>query len=511
MSVDSPARISAPGQAAPPGTRPRPAGWQALRPLLLRLHFYAGVLVAPFLLVAALTGALYAAAQVIERIVYADVLHVSPGESRVPLGQQVTAALDARPGGELAAVWVADEPGETTRVLLDHPDADAGRQLAVFVDPYTTEITGTLSSYGGAGALPFRAWVSELHANLGLGEPGRFYSELAASWLWVVVLGGLALWFARRRKQRALRGTRGQRRLIAWHGTLGVWVALGLLVLSATGLTWSRWAGENIGELRAQLGGTRPTLDTSGSGSAGGHEEHTGGGGSSAADGVGLDRVLATARTGEGLSGPLNISVPPTAADGTPGAYLVRQADRQVPQRLDQIAVDATTGEVTGRLAFADYPVLVKLTSWGIGAHDGSLFGLVNQIVLFGLALATVVTLCLGYRMWWRRRPPPAGRLALGGRPPARGTWRRLPPRLLLPLVAVTVAVSWYVPLLGLTLVAFLAVDATLGALARRRAARPAAPASPEPASPAADGTETGRDTDAVRTESESGRGTGIG
>ena len=32
-----------------------------LRPLVLRLHFYAGVLVAPFLLVAAPTGLLYAA------------------------------------------------------------------------------------------------------------------------------------------------------------------------------------------------------------------------------------------------------------------------------------------------------------------------------------------------------------------------------------------------------------------------------------------------------------------
>ncbi|AZS76006.1 hypothetical protein DDE74_38645 [Streptomyces lydicus] len=36
----------------------RRTGWAALRPLVLRLHFYAGVLIAPFLLVAAVTGLL---------------------------------------------------------------------------------------------------------------------------------------------------------------------------------------------------------------------------------------------------------------------------------------------------------------------------------------------------------------------------------------------------------------------------------------------------------------------
>lgn len=36
-----------------------PPGRAALRPLALRLHFYAGVLVAPFLVVACLTGLAY--------------------------------------------------------------------------------------------------------------------------------------------------------------------------------------------------------------------------------------------------------------------------------------------------------------------------------------------------------------------------------------------------------------------------------------------------------------------
>jgi hypothetical protein len=60
----SPTSGSAPaGGPRPADAAPAPARrtWAPLRPLILRLHFYAGVLIAPFLLLAAATGFLYAA------------------------------------------------------------------------------------------------------------------------------------------------------------------------------------------------------------------------------------------------------------------------------------------------------------------------------------------------------------------------------------------------------------------------------------------------------------------
>src|SRR3546814_3422111 len=42
------------------------------RPLILRLHFYAGILIGPFILIAALSGGLYAMAPTIEKFVYSD-------------------------------------------------------------------------------------------------------------------------------------------------------------------------------------------------------------------------------------------------------------------------------------------------------------------------------------------------------------------------------------------------------------------------------------------------------
>lgn len=67
--------------------------------LLLRLHFYAGLLVAPFLLVAATTGMLYAFTPQLEKIIYSTELTVeNPGAAALPLADQVAAARAAHPG-----------------------------------------------------------------------------------------------------------------------------------------------------------------------------------------------------------------------------------------------------------------------------------------------------------------------------------------------------------------------------------------------------------------------------
>ncbi|MFE1769414.1 PepSY-associated TM helix domain-containing protein [Streptomyces angustmyceticus] len=469
----------------------RRTGWSALRPLVWRLHFYAGVLVAPFLLVTAVTGLLYAGAFQAEKVVYAHELRVPAREHTLPLSRQVAAARTAHPEGTIAAVRPAPQPGDTTRVLLAGvPGVPAEHQLAVFVDPYTGSLRGALPTYGSTGALPLRTWLDDLHRNLHLGEPGRLYSELAASWLWVVAGGGLALWIGRKRTNRRLRAlalpdrtATGRRRTLSWHGAVGVWAAAGLLFLSATGLTWSTYAGGHIDEFRRALGQETPAVSTAvaaehahhGSGGMAGmpdmpgmdgkHGGGAGGAAGSASADVGVDKVLGAARA-KGLSDPVEIDLP----TGQGSAYVVKQIQRSWPEKQDAVAVDPRTGQVTDVSRFADYPVLAKLTRYGIDLHTGTLFGLVNQVALAALALALIFLVLWGYRMWWQRRPTRDRALSFG-RPIPRGAWRQIPRPVLIPLVLVVAAVGWAVPLLGVSLAAFLAVDAVLGVRARRRAA----------------------------------------
>lgn len=315
-------------------------------------------------------------------------------------------------------------------------------------------------------ATPAVIWLGDLHSTLHLGEFGRHYSEIAASWLWVVVLGGLVLWWRRRRRNRKrLRSilvpelsARGRKRVISWHGSTGLAMAVGLLFLSLTGLTWSRFAGEHFSAFLTQVNATAPALDT---GLPGGEAVST-----SIAD---SDRVLASARAA-GLDGPLRL-VPATEG----GAWKVNQTDSRWPVRRDSIAVDPQTGAVVSANAWSDRPLLSKLSSLGIAAHMGVLFGPFSQVVLGALALGLLCVIFWGYRAWWQRRPTtrPVGRA------PTRGAWRELHPVALVGLVLVSAAICWALPWFGATLIVFLMIDAVAGLRARRRTRPESSPPPP--------------------------------
>ncbi|WP_165988968.1 PepSY domain-containing protein [Streptomyces sp. YIM 98790] len=460
------------------GDPPRgPAPRRGFGPLLRRLHFYAGVLVAPFLVLTALTGLAYAFAPQLEQLVYREELTVreAAGDPR-PLAEQIDAALAGHPEGTLSSVLVPDGPDATTRVVLSVPGLGA-QQRTVYVDPYTAEVTGALTT--DFGSPPLTTWLSGLHGSLHLGDTGRLYSELAASWLWVLALAGLVLWLrhSRGRRRRGPRGVllpertaRGVRRSRGMHASAGVWLALGLLVLSATGLTWSQYAGGRFDALQGSFDSHAPAVATALPGAADGTGEdqvHHGDGthdGHAPAATATADRALAVARDA-GLDGPVKLTPPPDAGHG----WTVAQDDKVWPVRLDTVAVDPASGEVLDRVRFADHPVLAKLSTLGIQAHMGRLFGLANQIVLAAVALGLLWLIGHGYRMWWQRRPLRDTTWPAPGRPPARGAWRHVPRPLLLLGVPAVVFIGWALPVLGVSLLAFVLLDLLTGAARRRR------------------------------------------
>ena len=170
--------------------------------VIYRLHSVAGVLVAPLLVIAALSGFLYAFAPSLENFVYRDAITASSTEPAQPLEEQIEAAQAVHPDLQLVAVESFEDPAKTTRVLFDDPALESSSyRQAVFVDPGTLEITGDLVQYGSSRALPLHTWISEGHRQLWLGEPGRIYSEVAASWLGILALAGGWLWWAKRKKE----------------------------------------------------------------------------------------------------------------------------------------------------------------------------------------------------------------------------------------------------------------------------------------------------------------------
>lgn len=453
-----------------------------VKPWLLRLHFYVGILVGPFLLVAALTGALYALSPQLEKVVHAQELSATSDEPAQPLADQIRAAQRAAGTSEAPVAVRPGTDGATTRVMFADPTLGEFQTRAVFVDPGDARVTGDLPVYGSSGALPLRTTLSNLHRSLLLGEPGRLYSELAASWLWVLAVSGLGLWgfrwirTRRGKKVKALvnpvhKDANSYRRVLNRHSALGLWLAVGFLFLSATGLTWSAHAGTNVAQLRTTLGWTTPKVDTaleqaSADSSGADHSEHSGHGTSTddaqsnTVEATDFDSVLSAARSA-GLESTVLEIVP--AADEV-SAWTVTELDRSWPTQADAVAVDPSTGQVTDHVRFADHGVAAKLTRWGIDAHMGLLFGLVNQLVLFVVALGLVAMILWGYLMWWRRRPG----FGVGAAPASGTVWVAPWWATALGIVA-AIGVGVFLPVLGISLAVFLILNVAVTAVRRRR------------------------------------------
>jgi uncharacterized iron-regulated membrane protein len=427
-----------------------PRWWAELRPLLLRLHFYVGLFVGPFLLVVAVTGLLYTLTPQLEQIVHRHELTTDIGGGVIPLQAQVASAVAAVPDGRVTEIRPSHTPEGTTRVSFESPSDVDGYSRTAFVDPYSGQVRGVLRTYGEW--LPVRAWFDELHRTLHLGTVGEVYSEVAASWLWVLVLSGLGIWVGRRRRDRRVRRTllpegsaRGRTRLLSWHGSVGLWAAIGMLFLSATGLTWSQFAGANVTALRSALDWKTPSVSKTLQGDAPGVVV------TNQADvGATAGLVLAAARAA-GISDPVAI----TPAKSRATAWVVEQTQRSWPEKQDSVAVDPSSGAVVDQLRFADWPLAAKLARWGIDSHMGLLFGVANRVILAVLALGIICVVIWGYRMWWLRRPGRPARDVAG--PPGASQRPGFTPVLVVGLVAVAVGV--FLPVLGTTLIAFLAFD----------------------------------------------------
>lgn len=172
------------------------------------------------------------------------------------------------------------------------------------------------------------------------------------------------------------------------------------------------------------------------------HGSHEGASGTVPRSAVGADAVIAIARA-HGLAGGYRLHLPnrPT------GVYTMGYVpDRPEGQRT--LHIDRYSGAVLADYRFTQYGAVAKPVEWGIALHMGNYFGLANQLLMLSIALMIVVLAVTGTVMWWKRRPH--GRL---GAPPAVALPR---PRT---VALITLGVGILFPLLGLPLLAVLALD----------------------------------------------------
>lgn len=428
-----------------------------------RWHFYAGVLVAPFLMLMALTGALYLFQAEIDGLAYADLSRVEARAAPAPADRWIAAA-EARTGGEVVNFRVPADRDEAVRLGVELRE---GGKRTVFVDPYDGRVTG-VTTYGGVTET-----IKGLHSLALVGPWANYLVEIVAGWAIILVATGVFLWWPRGRGLGVLAPKASSpRRRPFWrdvHAVAGFYAAAVVAFLAVTGMPWSAfWGDQFLGYVKAH-GLGRPTPPVAGSTLA--HAEHR-----DAPAGVGwtmegmvmpappsssrnLAAVVAAADAA-GLARPYIVSIP--AAEGT-AVTAAREVKRVEDTRI--LYVDGATGQVQADVDYAQFGVGAKAFEWGIAVHQGAQYGWINRyLMLFGCIAIWVLSISGGV-MWWKRRPPKlkAGRMGAPAAPPGR--------RVRAAVLGIVVPLAVLYPLTGLSLLAALLVDRGVQIATRRRAA----------------------------------------
>ena len=425
-----------------------------------RWHFYAGLFVLPVLMLMALTGALYLFKAEIETAAYGRMAQVAPRDQWTSPDRWLASAGTVAPG-QTVSVLVPEQADRAVQVKMRTADGER----TVFVDPYDARALGSIGGDGVMGV------VKALHSLTLLGKPFNILIEIVAGWAVILVATGVFLWWPRGRNVAvALPRAGDPSRRPFWrdlHAITGLYAGVVIVFLAVTGMPWSAVWGERFSTVVRESGVGRPPAPPAASpwAHAGPHDKPQGTGWTMEhavlhAPGHGearLSTVVATV-TDAGMARPYLISVPTDPTLAWTIAGVVEQAEG-----ARSLYVDGRTGALKADIRWDQFGVGAKAFEWGIAVHQGHQYGWTNRLIMLSGCIAIWLLGISGLMMWWKRRPRNGG---LGAPPAPPG------PRARAAVLGIVLPLAIFYPLTGLSLLAAIALDRIVSAIARSRRVR---------------------------------------
>lgn len=423
-----------------------------------RWHFYAGLLVLPFMILLAVTGGLYLFRDELDGLWHRDLKQVTARATPVDAPSAwIDAALKARPGTALKIITPAT-PTSSAEVVIK---TDEGARRSVYVDPYDSRVLGELADRGTIMWL-----VRRLHSLAEFGSVTNGIIEIVGGWSILLVGTGFYLWWPRQQTGGVVTVRGAPRQRVFWrdlHAVTGAFAGLAIGFMALSGMPWSVLWGAKVNEWANSSNygypsGVRANIPMSDE-----HLEHANGPTtwsleqakvplSTAAAGqpIGIDAAAAIIDR-LGVSPGYTLSFPGSPTGVYSASVYPDDLSRQRVVHLDQYS-----GKPLLDMTFADYGPAGKAMEWGINVHMGQEFGLANQLFMLALCLATILMAVSAGVMWWKRRPK--GSLGI---PPAPTD-----PSVMRGLIAIMAVIGLIFPLVGASLVVMVLLDY---AFARRR------------------------------------------
>lgn len=393
---------------------PRRRSWlAALYPAVWRWHFWAGLVVTPFLIVVSLTGALYVFQEELSVWSRPEVMTVTvPADAEPrPFGERMAAArATLPPEWEFASFSRPGDPARADEIVFeleiphrdhDHDAADAAdaadaepahdhAHRFVYVDPYTATVLGHTDLERS-----FFGIVLDLHRTLLGGSFGRYAVELATCWGIVSLLTGLLLWWPRGKEKLwgvwLPRLRRGQKiALRDLHTLPGLYLFGVALTIMVTGLLYTQvWGRAAFAGL--YFGGQLPASYVSPPKSTPLPDNATP---------ATIDAVIAEARTHYPFP-EFYLGAPHAPGDSWTLFGPTDEGDLED----GAVYIDASTGRTLDVIHYRELSPGATAALLFYSIHTGSIFGLTTKILAVLACLVITAMSFTGVWMWWIRRP----------------------------------------------------------------------------------------------------------
>lgn len=190
--------------------------------LIIRWHFFCGLLFIPLTIVISISGIVYLFEDEYEEYFFEDILFVKPAEERLPATTLVNIAKTAYPDMRASGFKFFTDPTRSAQVTLRRgkgaPHHGGGKpkkpkdirmewaddgpikvpvvvnaeRSTAYINPYTGELLGKLTR--GETLMSF---MKDLHGNLLGGKFGSYLVELTSCWVIMLMATGIVMWWPR--------------------------------------------------------------------------------------------------------------------------------------------------------------------------------------------------------------------------------------------------------------------------------------------------------------------------
>lgn len=331
---------------------------------LWKWHYIGGVISLPFVLILALTGGIYLFKPNYEDHPLKKIKHVDITETRLSF-ENLKQIADNEAIKKPNSMIIPKSDAEATEFISGR----FGSKSSLYIDPYTGAIKGEVIV---SKTDMFK--IRKLHGELLMGKIGTKIVELVASWMVVLLLTGLYIfWPPKGHLKRIIAPRIDQGKRIFFrdlHGILGFWFSGVLILILAGGFPWTDVFGTSFKKIQ-EITHTGYPPEWTGKGIQSTPKDTQ----------ISLDNVVHIAKKLE-LKGEVTLEFPKDKS----GFYSISNRNPQDLSSQQKIIIDSYSGSIIKHSQWSDVGVLMRARMWLMAFHQGE-FGLWNFILILITAI----------------------------------------------------------------------------------------------------------------------------